>query len=481
MKEIGSVKAELEKRRDELKKLGEDKAVRTIREQMSKTSLSKAAAMLRKTYGSTMNKGEIEGRLAEMALKLSAGEDIMPEAEALAEDLAQKIRGEKSEALEALRGTTLVIGRETLRQIKEEQGRDSSLNTDNKVLKIIRDKLRGSGIKIAVERNDMFDAQWEDLRENNKAMPDLNEIAGQSEKLNVIADWVAQQLEASRGINQAQVDMAEMAALIYANVSNIGVDIVTDPVAKKQLARINAEVQEMARKVSGQADAMAALEEKMNSLILAGTKARGWTSVLNRDVKAALDYYSKTAKLAAQTERQKVRTVVVEQLKSEHTRKLVQQRLKYEAEIAEDRKSQQLYLDNESLRKKTNTVVKRLRKLLTAETDKDNIPEEAKPLARMLCSLIVNHDMVFRKVSYGDKKQLEDFAMRLRKMEAADGPFDADRDLSWLIVGSGEDADTEMRDRAMQDLADIEDGLLKYRMAEGKRKSEVPSEMGLPE
>lgn len=469
MKEIGTVKTELEKRRDELKKLGEDKAVRTIREQMSKTSLSKAAAMLRKTYGSTMNKGEIEGRLAEMALKLSAGEDIMPEAEALAEDLAQKIRGEKSEALEALRGTTLVIGRETLRQIKEEQGRDSSLNTDNKVLKIIRDKLRGSGIKVAVERNDMFDAQWEDLRENNKAMPDLNEIAGQSEKLNVIADWVAQQMEASRGINQAQVDMAEMAALIYANVSNIGVDIVTDPVAKKQLARINAEVQEMARKVSGQADAMAALEEKMNSLILAGTKARGWTSVLNRDVKAALDYYSKTAKLAAQTERQKVRTVVVEQLKSEHTRKLVQQRLKYEAEIAENRKSQQLYLDNESLRKKTNTVVKRLRKLLTAETDKENIPEEAKPLARMLCSLIVNHDMVFRKVSYGDKKQLEDFAMRLRKMDAADGPFDADRDLSWLIVGSGEDVDTEMRDRAMQDLADIEDGLLKYRMAEGKR------------
>ena len=87
--------------------------------------------------------------------------------------------------------------------------------------------------------------------------------------------------------------------------------------------------------------------------------------------------------MAARQERTQVRKTLVEQLKAENTKKLMQQQEKYEQMMKNERNARQLANDNMTLRSKINTAVKRISRLMTEETDQKNIPEEAKPLARL--------------------------------------------------------------------------------------------------
>ena len=81
LNEVKAAQEQITRRAEELKNLEQTQAVKAMKSFMGKTSLGQQASMLRKQYNSTMNKAEVEDRLAAMALKLASGQDIQTDAE----------------------------------------------------------------------------------------------------------------------------------------------------------------------------------------------------------------------------------------------------------------------------------------------------------------------------------------------------------------------------------------------------------------
>ena len=108
-------------------------------------------------------------------------------------------------------------------------------------------------------------------------------------------------------------------------------------------------MQDLSGRTEEIAGKMGDVMSQMDNIELAGTKAVGWASVLQRDVHVAIDYYNKIARMAAQEERNKVRKNLIEQLKSENTRKLVEQQERYQEMMKQDRRARELAEDNMSV------------------------------------------------------------------------------------------------------------------------------------
>lgn len=460
LNEVKAAQEQITRQAEELKNLEQTQAVKAMKSFMGKTSLGQQASMLRKQYNSTMNKAEVEDRLAAMALKLASGQDIQTDAEALAADLVDKIRGIRSENLESLRGMTLNIG-ESLR---------NELKAENSSMKEIRGAIYGSGLVIKAEGNSRLTEQWNELRENNKALPDIDGMA-EIDALHTIVDFISGELQASRGSEQYNVNMEEATAICYGAAASVTTYLVKDPAARKQITELMTQIKDLSRRTGSIAEGMDQLNEKMQEVVKAGYKAADWTSILQNDVHTAIDYYNKVARKAAQEEKAQVKKNLIEQLRSENARKLYEQQDKYEELIKKNRQARELSEDNQALRKKINTNLSRLKKRLMEETDQKNIPEETKALARQLLGKIVSHDMTdgLRRLTFADKDQLQDMSDRLARMTAQDGAFDPERDLDWLVIKAPnpEDNDTSMRDKIIADLRHIDNGLLMYWTAEG--------------
>ena len=459
IREVAAAQKQIAKDREEIGKLAQTQAIKSMKSFMGKTSLKKMAGILKQAYSSTMRNSEIEDRLAEMTLKQAAGQDISSDAEALATDLLNKMRGERTVELDFLRGRTLTIGKSLQAELKAE---NSNLNE-------LKKKLKGSGVTLKVGDNSRLEEQWNELRGQNGGLVDVDGMAP-IDQLHAIVDFIADQVEQSRGINQNQVDFDEVALTIKAAVGNIHTYLTNDPAARSQIQSLMKQIQELSGKTGDVGTRLEELEKKMDEVLLAGQKAKGWTTVLQRDVADAIKYYNKTAAVAAQEEKTKVRKQLIEQLRSENTKKLMEQRDKYEEIMRKDRKARELAQDNATLRNKIHTVASRIGTRLFAETDEKNIPEEAKPLARKLMEMLITNDEEFRHVLQYSKKIRGDVKERLEKMKAASGEFDPETDLDFLVIKApnAEDNDYSVRDKVWQDLVDIETGLLEYRSAEGQ-------------
>lgn len=460
VEEVKAANEQIRQQAEELKRLEQTQAVKALKSFMGKTSLDQQAGMLRKQYNSAMNKQEISDRLAAMALKLAAGQDIQSDAEALATDLVDKIRGIRSENLESLRGVTLNIGQSLLKELKAENGS----------LKEIRNAIYGSGVKIKTEGNSRLVEQWNELRNNNQSLPDIDGLPD-IDALHTIINYISGELQASSGSQQFDVNMEEAAAICYGAAASVTTYMVKDPAAKRQITELMNQIKDLSRRTGAIAEGMDELSRKMEDVVSAGYKAAGWSDTLYTDMNNAIKYYNKVAELAAKEERTKVRKNLIEQLRSENAKKLYEMQDKYEQQLKDSRKARETVEENQTLRNRINTNISRLRKRLTEETDKQNIPEETKALARYLCGKLVNHDMTdgLRRVLFADKKQLQDFGERLKRMDAEDGGFDADRDLDWLVIKAPDPADNDytLRDKVVQDLRSIDNGLLMYWTAEG--------------
>lgn len=458
--EVKAAQEQITRQAEELKQLEQTQAVKAMKSFMGKTSLEQQAGMLRKQFSSAMNKQEISDRLAEMALKLASGQDIQTDAEALAADLVDKIRGIRSENLESLRGITLNIGQSLQKELKAE----------NSSMKELRTAIYGSGVKIKAEGNSRLTEQWNELRNDNQSLPDIDGMP-EIDALHTIIDYISGELQASSGSGQYDVNMEEAAAICYGAAASVTTYIVKDPAARKQITELMGQIRDLSRRTGNIAESMDQLNDKMQEVVKAGYKAADWTGILQNDVKTAIDYYNKVARQAAQEEKAQVKKNLIDQLRSENARKLYEQQDKYEQQLRDSRKARETAEENQTLRSKINTNVSRLRKRLTEETDKQNIPEETKALARYLCGKLVNHDMTdgLRRVLFADKNQLADFSERLKRMDAEDGGFDADRDLDWLVIKApnAEDNDYTLRDKVVADLRNIDNGLLMYWTAEG--------------
>ena len=319
LNEVKAAQEQITRRAEELKNLEQTQAVKAMKSFMGKTSLGQQASMLRKQYNSTMNKAEVEDRLAAMALKLASGQDIQTDAEALAADLVDKIRGIRSENLESLRGITLNIG-ESLR---------NELKAENSSMKEIRGAIYGSGLVIKAEGNSRLTEQWNELRENNKALPDIDGMA-EIDALHTIVDFISGELQASRGSEQYNVNMEEATAICYGAAASVTTYLVKDPAARKQITELMTQIKDLSRKTGSIAEGMDQLNVKMQEVVKAGYKAADWTSILQNDVHTAIDYYNKVARQAAQEEKAQVKKNLIEQLRSENARKLYEQQDKYE-------------------------------------------------------------------------------------------------------------------------------------------------------
>ena len=489
LKLVQQTQEEIRKDTEELKKLSQTQAVKTMKSFMGKSSLSQMATNLRKAYNSTLGKAEIEDRMAEMVLKQASGQDITADTEALARDLVDKVRGYRTDLLDYLQGVKLNIGESMLdeyiaqNRITEEVKRNKNDNDESVMkkarriaLKQLNDSIKGSGVKIISEgENSRFSEQWRELRGNNGALADidgLNEMDG----LNKALDQISDNVKDSLGSEQNKYDFDEVAAMVRASVGNVTTYLSGDADARAQINNLMKQIRELSSKTEKTAEGMEALEKQLDDVILAGQKAKGWTTILQRDVAESIRYYNKTAKVAAQVAKNEVRKKLIETLKSQHTKELLQQQEKYEEMMRNDKKAREMYEANRVLRRQITTVATRLANRMFAETDQKNIPEEAKPLVRQVLEMLSKFDAMSgeeeysRKATNWNKKQITDIRQRLLKMLAASGPFNADEDLDFLVIKAQDPADNDytVHDKVVQDLINIETGLLEYRTAEGK-------------
>ena len=456
--EVKKMRGEIAKQAEELKALSEDKAVRTVKSRMAQTQLREMAQVLQNELSSRMGLKEVESRLAEIALKNAQGKDVTADCEALARDMADKARGmsDKTEELEAIRGTVFVIGP---KQLEELHAMDSTL-------KEVNQRLRGSGVRVKSGPVSEIERQWRDLRESNMGLP---ELYAEGDMLETVVSWVESQMNRSAIAEYGGFDASEYMPVVLACATAIQVEALGDETDARQARMLMGDVKALIGKTENIAENMEKLQQRMDALEEAGHRAAGWTGSLSADVNMALEYYNKTARQAAQEERRKVKEELIKTLQSDHAKDLIQQEQKFKDLMKQDRDARNLRADNEHIRKQIHTVTKRLAKLLTAETDQKHIPEEAKPLARAVVSLIAEHDaMALRKVTFASKAEIEAVRQAMDAYDKRDGAIDIYRDLEWLVVGEGQDQDTEVRDRVIDDIVAIDNFLLEWDNAEGR-------------
>ena len=436
-----------------LRKLADSQAVKAVSSMVEKKSLNYAVTSLKKQLNSGMGKTELESRLIEMALKKANGEDIQEDARLLAIDLTNQMRGYQLDTMERMRGVKITIGPDQQAEMKG----------NGMTLKDVQNRLKGTGIKVEYGERSSLDTDTQEGGDLRTLLPELpQEISENSaDALFRFIDWAEDTRNKELELRQSMVDIEDETMNVLAIASSIKVNL-DSPEYRK--------MNEAAAKTRQAADELEQTGKTMSEQTeLAGKRAVGFTSILQRDVHQAIEYYNKVAKVAAQEEKNKVRKNLIEELKSENTRKLMEQRDKYEQMMKADRKNRELAEDNMQIRNRINTVASRISKRLTAETDMKNIPQEAKPLARQVLKMLINHDMVYRHVLFADKKQRTATLQALNAYDMRDGMFNMDRDLNWLIVGQGENADYDIYDKVIQDLIDIETGLMNYRNAEGQK------------
>lgn len=450
----------IEKRQREIRRMAEDAAVNTIRKELKNRGLSWAANEMKKNYFTAMSTGEIEGRLAEIVLRAVNGEDITAEIESLAGDMVTNGVGFGSEiaeeALSNVRGMTIEIG----------PGQQAEMKANHLTLKDLRERTKGSGVTFKYGTRSTLDVNAEEIGD---LIPDLREsLKNEKGSLQGFVDWIERQLDSKKGNAQDYGVNPDEVAVVITTCANAMMDAEQGGMSpadlRKRIEAAQGEIGKLADAVDG---LMQSAKEMKNSAM----KASNATGGLRADAVAAIDYYNLIAKQAAEVERNRVKRTVIDELRSENTRKLIEQQMKFQEMLKKDRRARELQHDNEQLRKVITTDVKRLKDRLVAETDLKNVQEEAKPLARQLVSMLVDHDMAgWRHVLFSDKRTLTDVQMRLAKMEAANGSFDMDADLDFLVIKApnAEDNDYSLKDKVLEDLMHIEQGLLEYRNAEGK-------------
>ena len=148
------------------------------------------------------------------------------------------------------------------------------------------------------------------------------------------------------------------------------------------------------------------------------------------------------------------RLALIDQLKSENTKNLMEEAARWRERIEKDKNYREIAAENLQTRKRITTNVSRVRKLLINETDLKNIPEHMKGLAREMLTRIVDNDLGMRKITGIDKKDLAETKRVLTEMRKLDGDFMPD-DLKMM-------ADEEAQAAVFDAMADLEEGLQEY-------------------
>jgi len=416
------LKQDLDSRASELENLAKTKEVQRVQSRMSKVSLDRMAQWLRKEYGSRINKQDLMNDLSVISLKIADGQDYAQDVEDLAGRILEGIPGEKSPYLEALRGTTIRLGPG---QVKELLGSDSSM-------KELRKKLAGTGIRVqAVTEAQIrsgektgLDSNWDELCD---MIPALNRDTGEKDQVNELMGFISSQIDAQNttGRQQYAENLADMMIDVQTAAMAVDTSIVTDPKAKAQIAKLQDIIMDLSGRTEEMAGKMRDMSSRMDELIAKGKKSLAWADSMKRDVRTAIDYFNKTAKLAIDQAKKNRQDALIQQMKDEHIQKMLKNNEEWRNLIQRDAQARRQAEDNAAKRRQMTTVATRLAKLLSSPTTTKNIPEHMQGLAREILSTFVESDLsgMGRKITNIAKSDLMELQRRLDAWKLRDGDF----------------------------------------------------------
>lgn len=441
-RQLNDVTAEMNERKGQLDKLAEAEAVLRIRTQFNHAGLRKIATELKENLASDLDEKEIENRLALIALKMKQGKMDNENVQELADMLMGGMKTQfEGTVIDALRGSTITLGKG---QLKELEGTGSSL-------KEVRDILTGTGIRIGTKGNTTLDEKWSSLCD---IMPDLDRNANSGDQLNEILKRVkAEKRESGADIWTDENKMKTAEAILNA-ANKLLPEIIQDENSRKLMREVLQYVHELSQETKETAEAMTDITALIDRLTKSSKTAVSQANTLTGDINAALDYYNKLSLQSEAAMWKQERVKLIEQMKSDNTKALLEERDKWKEKIEKDKNARGIMQNNMQMRKSITTNISRLKTRLINETDQKNITEHMKNLARELLGTIVDNDLYGRKITGIDHQDLMDIGKTLGTMERMDGRFTLD-DLKLI---HDEEAQSVVEDA----LADLEDGIREY-------------------
>ena len=442
-KMLQDVTKEIDAREKQIGTLKDDLAYRKTATLINRTAADKVAALIRKEYGSSINKQDLVRELTTIRLKMARKMDIDDDVMNLAWKIAENTAADGGESLRSLRGTTITLG---AGQVKELLGTDGSL-------KELRSIFAGTGIKVrtAKEGQASLDADWKELCD---AVPELDRSAKELDQVNELIRFVQTQKSQMSGAGMFKGNMDEFAEDLKAMIATIGVNAPNDPAAVKVLDEMSKLVDSMAAGVQTSTDELRQVREQIVAMVNQGRLAMSQQDAMQYEIEKAIKYNNALTEQSEAELWKSERRKLIDQLNSETTEKLITEQQKWKDRIARDKTARDMMQSNMQLRKSINTNVTRLRKLLVNETDLKNIPEHMKSLTREMLGMIVRNDLTGRKLTGIAKQDLIELDRILGIMKEQDGEFTLDD----LRLITDEEAQSVVEDA----LADIEDGIRFY-------------------
>ena len=452
-KQIENAQDDMNRREQEIRKLAETEAVRQIQALMSGKRLDDMAKWLRTSYDSHLNKEQLMAEMSQLRLRMAAGEDITFDAGILAQKLVNEIHGEKDAVLEALRGMTLTM---TQNQIHEIAGKNG------KIIDVQR-MLAGTGIKVQEGENSRINANWDELTDMVPALASEENQNPQNQAAAIVR-LAQERLRRWRdyGIQKYRDQMESVTNDVLAAVAAVDLDVPTDPKAMAVLRRMNGLIKAMAGSLDMGAKNMAEVRQKLIQMARTGQLASDLTNKMKKDMQAAIWYNNLITEQSEAFTWAQERNRLLRQLRSEQTQAVLDEQLKWKTRIAQDKANREKAAENMKLRRQIHTNIGRIRTMIVNETDKKNVPEAYKPIAREMLMMIIRNDLAGGKPITGfDDKMLREAFDYLRGLNSRDGRFTVD-DLQAL--------NEDVREEVAIALADIQDGIQKYNVDTKGRK-----------
>ena len=434
----------IEQREARIRAMAGTEAVKQIQALLTGGQLDTMAAWLRKTYQSSMNKQELMAEMSAMRLKMAKGEDVTADAEALAWKLLYGIHYTQDDVLAAMRGMTLTLGPN---QVKEIYG-------SGMTMKELRSRLAGTGIKVVQGEKSGLDRSWSDLqKDTNNALP---ENVNEGDQVKTILDLVENRRDQAMryGVNKYGERIQDVTNDVLAATAAVNMAQPKDPQAMAVLRRMRTLITKMAGTMTESTEDLAETRAMLGEIVQHGKLATDMSKAMQQNVEDAIRYNNALVEQSEAVTWAGERLKLINQMRDKHTQEMLAEQEKWRSRIAKDKATRQKMADNMEIRKKINRNVTRVRAMLVNETDQKHVTEHMKGLAREMLGMIVKNDLVGRKITGISKEDLGETARLLAAWEAQDGKFD----ISDLRMIEDEEAQAMVADA----LADIEDGIAEY-------------------
>lgn len=459
-KAAAAIAKQIDENRKATEALEKGDVVKRFRELLGTTSVEQTASELKKEFSSTWTAKQIRTYLDPIILKMKTGADFQQDVETLAGILVGSDSRNRYEALEDLRGLVITLGK----------GAQAELKAQNSSLKEVRARLAGTGIQVKYGDRSTLEADIEDLRAEYPMIPELGD---EKDALGNFLNWVDSMKSASAGMEFYDQRIAEAMAQITGKAAGAakGIYMPNDPKAQQQVLAmmdfvkgLNAETAEVQKTLADIAEQMAQMQKE-------STAATGNAKTLMRDVNVALDYYNRISKIAVDEAKQKKQSAVIEQLKSEHAKKILKNNEEWRAQIQRDADSRKQLEENRKAKSRINTCLKRLNNLLKNPKGLQNIPEHMQGLARETISKFIGNDYAGgNKLTTATREELTEMMRLLNAWEKQSGKFNP------ADLNAAEDVKTETM---LADLDKITDGIRAWNNdIRGKNKLDILQQRG---